>query len=91
MVFAYFQCKVFENTKSAIDKASKNKINSSRYPYTECIKLLNEKGIDWENIPKAERFGVFYKYDAYEKKIVTLSEMIRVKDSDKYLTFLFNL
>jgi len=97
MVLVYFQTKLFENAKRSAHLLSKNTISKKeigQFTFGEIIQALQSRAsIEWDKIPAAERFGVFYKYalgNNNKEKFIVLSELVNVQEKDKYISYFFD-
>lgn len=92
-ILVYFQTKIYENAKKSVLEASNGKLtnreiqNGTLY---ESIELLKMHSIFWEKMETHKRFGTLYKYQQGDKKkLITLSELIDVRNMEKYKTYFF--
>jgi len=90
-VFAYFACKVFENSQRKMIKVTDGDVKSD-YTLQESLDIIEKSGIIWDDIPKVERYGSFYRLRRNKGRIVTvsLSESFDARDSKKYIKFIFD-
>ena len=94
-ILVYFQTKVYENTKKAVERLLKGKVGKKELELlsiTESLELLKTNSINWSSIPSIERFGTFYKYvegEGGKGKLSTLSELFDVRDMGKYNDYFF--
>lgn len=90
-VLVYFQTKIYENAKESIFSLLGNvkKKEFDTLSMFEMIERLKKKSISWNDIPSIERFGTFYKYISKGGKLSTLSELIDIREIEKYNAYLF--
>jgi hypothetical protein len=93
-ILIYFQTKIYENAKKTISSLLKGKIEKKDVAILsmfELLELLKKNSVDWNSIQSIKRYGTFYKYieDGAKAKISTLSELIDIRDFDKYTKYLF--
>ena len=99
-LLAYLQYIVFQNMRNSFvdlaetkvsSRSSETKIKSNIKDLTlhESVDFLEKKGVIWKDIPKEKKYGVFYKYDKTQNKIIRMSEMIDLKNKEKYEIFFF--
>jgi len=92
-ILIYFQTKIYENAKKSVLENSNGKIatkdiqNGTLY---ESIEILKSNSIFWEKIEPHKRFGTIYKYKTDTKKLSALSELMDVRNMDKYTSYYFN-
>lgn len=94
-IFAYFATKIHINSLRALIKLSENKIrlfDTNNRTLQELILRLDEEcGVVWEDIPKSDRFGIFYKLKLRKRKavITSFSTTFDARDMRKYVELLF--
>lgn len=89
-ILTYFQYKVFEYTKVALGLASEGQISCARVPLSEGLEMLESTSPgQWDKLSDGDKYGTFYKY--VDRRYQTLSEPIDIRESARYLTFLFGV
>lgn len=89
-VIVYFQTKIYENAKRSLLKMTKKllKKDADTLTFSEMTKGVPA----WETTPAVDKFGVFYKHHSVgdKEKYSTMSELVDLKNMDKYMSYLFD-
>lgn len=92
-VTSYFLWKVHNNSMLCLISKSKKKISVSdtkNKTFTELLETLNSNGVVWQNIPKEDRYGTFFKLRRKKTvTVVTFSEASDAREMKKYSSFIF--
>lgn len=91
-MFAYFSYKIFNNSQNTLIQLSNGKITLKDIVYKTSKELHSQLDRRWDDIPKIERYGVFYKFKRKKNgvAITSLSDLFDARDHKKYNAFLFS-
>jgi hypothetical protein len=89
-VCVYFQYKVYNNILTSLKNLSNGKLVDSNMTLKEMIEIIEKKyKIKWDDVPNEDKYGVFYKLGEKEHTYEKLSEIIDLRELNKYLSFFF--
>jgi hypothetical protein len=89
-VCVYFQYKVYNNILTSLKNLSNGKLVDSNMTLKEMIEIVEKKyKLKWDDVPNEDKYGVFYKLGEKEHTYEKLSEIIDLRELNKYLSFFF--
>lgn len=95
-VLVYFQTKIYEGTKRVVSKSLGLKDPTKEImdmPMVEAVELLKKQDppVVWEDIPKHDRYGTFYKIGGRLGEYSVFREKINSENIELFRKYLFSV
>lgn len=94
-IVTYLGLDIFHTSQNAMKRLSGGKITDNLLHFRtekELRDMLNDQGVDWNDVDPAEKYGTLIKLKSKKGKVTisSLSEHFDARETKRYINFVFN-